>query len=198
MLRLIAPIVLALVAAACGGTAASDSASTSSTSSPGPPAGDGEAPPVVLDVTVSTTSAATTPAQTDDWALGGTVTADGILAGTFDVFPMCDVRNDADGEFLNVAFGYQDLDDPAVPTVRVVTHVPGWRDQGEFKTAMEAQYETGSGAAVTFQDAMGVAEITITFVGSIGEAEVATIELWGSFDGAVNGTVRASLTCVAG
>lgn len=196
-LRLIAPIVLALVAAACGGASEADPSATSPFSA-APPTGTNEPGPIELDITVATASTTTTAVPADDWTVGGTITAGGVLAGAFEAFPLCDVRNDADGEFLNIAFGYQNLDDPTEPTVRVVAHVRGWRDQGDFETPFDAQYQTGTGIGVTFQDAAGVAQITIAFIDSVGDADVARIDLEGSFDGAVDGTVRADLTCIAG
>ncbi len=199
-------LALGLVLTACGGAedppapsvAVTVPAATSATAPTSPtraPATTTAPEAVELDVVTETTAA---PAAPEQWEVGGTVQATGPLAGSFDVLPLCDVRTDSEGEFLNVAFGYQDLDDESQPTVRVVIHVRGWRTQGNFETGLEAQYQTGTGMDLALQDAAGDALVDVAFVGELGGVDVARIDVAGSFDGAVAGTVAGELTCFAG
>jgi hypothetical protein len=194
MRRIVRLTVLIALLAACGG--GDETGTTASAPSSTTTAAASADEPVQLDVVTETTT--TTAAAAADWEVGGSVTATGPLAGTFEVAPLCDVRNDADGEFLNIAFGYQDLDDAAQPTVRIVVHVRGWQDQGDFVTDLEAQYQTGSGMDLALQDAAGEARLSLAFIDTLGGVQVTDVDLDGDFDGAVTGTVSATLICLAG
>lgn len=202
MRRLGSVAALTLVLTACGGTG--DDVAETGNSPPSPAttltATATTAAPDPTDLTVEIETTSTTSAEpASDWAVGGTVIATGPLEGSFEVSPLCDVRNDADGEFLNVAFGYQDLEELHQPTVRVVMHVRGWRDQGEFVAELEAQYQTGTSIEdLTLEDAAGEASLSIAFIDNLGGVAVATIDVEGSFDGPFSGTVSADLTCLAG
>ncbi len=200
-LRQVGALVTALLfVTACGG--GSSAGPTSATEAPATTEGvaatdpGGAAEGIELDVEIDTTTSTAPPGPS--WEIGGTVTATGPLEGTFDFDPWCDIRKDSEGEFLNVAFGYEDRDDAEVPTVRIVVHVREWRDQGDFETSLEAQYQTGSGFDLTLDDAAGAARLSLALLDKAAGADVLQIALQGDFDGAVAGTVDADLVCYAG